>query len=182
MVTQELAKFVEDVEFAKLPKEMVTKAKNCVLDDPNTKFENEEKCGEGFKCADLGDQQPFLRCLKKCTPSLTANPCPAKSKTACNPTSARFTDTGEAVCFYLACEKNEDCPVYAVKACGATPECSSVGADAFCDVDAQTCARPGNCTPGGLCGPRGFSGPWNCAGATVADRGGGPTSEGSKSS
>lgn len=126
----------------------------CTPDDPATPLINEDTCGfVTHICSRDSKSAAYHHCLKLCTPSLTANPCPASSKQACYPASEEHATTGQAVCHDAACTKDTDCPVYAAKICTASTDCASVASDAFCDTAAGYCARPGKCTPAGICGP-----------------------------
>jgi hypothetical protein len=124
----------------------------CTPDDTKTPLYNEDTCPSGFVCGEIemssGTKKDY--CLQKCTPSFTKNPCPSTTKVACHPRSTRFAKPGQAVCYYLACTTDKDCPVYAKKICQTDGDCSGVASDAFCS--SNVCARPGNCTAGGICG------------------------------
>ncbi|MCC6748761.1 MAG: hypothetical protein IT371_13965 [Deltaproteobacteria bacterium] len=129
----------------------------CKPDSPATPLANEDDCPEGYVCGAFRFTSGTSNyCLKKCTPSLTQNPCPSSSGQTCHPLSTRYASLKQAVCWYLACKDGKDCPVYANKTCAGDPDCAAVASDAFCDLDQKRCARPGNCTKGGLCGPHAF--------------------------
>jgi hypothetical protein len=125
----------------------------CTPDNFNTTA-NEDTCPQGFVCGifPVSGKKPEYYCLKKCTPNLDTNPCPASSGRACNFVSSKYTQTiGVAACLHPACKNDKDCPVESSTSCTAGASCSALGADAFCD--GSYCARPGKCRPGGLCGP-----------------------------
>jgi len=125
----------------------------CTPDDPSTQLINEDNCPSGFLCASFPyTTVTYNYCLKKCSPDITKNTCPASSKQACYPASTRYGDTDQPVCWYLACVDGKDCPVLSEQTCVADSECTSVGTDAFCDPSSKRCARPGNCTVSGICG------------------------------
>jgi hypothetical protein len=130
-------------------------SRECIPDDPASPLSNEDNCPSGFVCASfVFTSATFNYCLKKCTPDLSKNTCPASSKQTCHPVSTRYSgELDTAVCWYLACEDDKDCPVFSDVDCVADTECASVGADAFCDDNELRCARPGNCTVSGMCGP-----------------------------
>ena len=125
---------------------------NCIKDDSKTPLVNEDNCTKGFRCAALtmNDKSVKNYCLQECTPSFTKNPCPASSKVTCHPSSTRYAQVGQAVCFYTACQNSEDCPVFGTKSCYTDNDCKTINKDAFCSDN--LCARPGNCTKGGICG------------------------------
>jgi hypothetical protein len=128
-------------------------SKECTPDDASTPLINEDDCPNGFLCAAFNyTTATYNYCLKKCTPDATKNTCPTSAKQACHPTSTRFGDTDQAVCWYLACQDGKDCPVYSSTTCSNDSQCTSIASDAFCDTDSNKCARPGNCTAAGLCG------------------------------
>jgi hypothetical protein len=139
----------------------------CTPDDPTTPLVNEESCPEGFACGTFSyTSADYHYCLKKCTPSLTTNSCPASSKRACAPGSTRYTDLDIPVCWFLTCKDGKDCPVNTSQACTTDANCNpSLATDAYCDTSLHTCARPGNCTAAGICGPHALG----KAGAKVGD-------------
>lgn len=128
-------------------------SKTCTPDNPDTPLINEDDCPTDFVCASFNyTTATYNYCLKTCTPSMTTNPCPASSKQTCHPVSTRFTDLDQPVCWYLACKDGKDCPVMSATTCSIDADCTSVGADAFCE--SGECARPGKCnTTSGLCAP-----------------------------
>ncbi|MCA9671188.1 MAG: hypothetical protein KC503_36570 [Myxococcales bacterium] len=128
-------------------------SKKCTPDDTSTPLVNEDDCPNGFVCGEFRftSGTNFNYCLKKCTPSLTQNPCPASSKTSCDPASTRFSGLDQTVCWFLACTADTDCPVMTAQTCTTNADCSSVASDAFCEN--RVCARPGKCSPGGICAP-----------------------------
>ena len=132
--------------------------RTCKMDDPDTPLVNEDDCPKDHGCTKFGfSTATIYYCLKKCTPSLTKNPCPASSGQTCHPLSARYTGSAEkAVCIYPACKTKQDCPAFSDKTCTKDLDCVSVGSDAFCEPSSGTCARPGSCSNSGLCGPHGY--------------------------
>lgn len=125
----------------------------CTPDDASTPLINEDNCPNDFVCASFAyTTATYNYCLKKCTPDITKNTCPASSKQTCHPASTRFGDTDQAVCWYLACEGDKDCPVFSDQTCVTDGECSAVGTGAFCEPETSKCALPGKCTASGLCG------------------------------
>lgn len=125
----------------------------CTGDDPGTPLINEDSCPNGYLCASFAyTTKTYYYCLKKCTPSLTKNDCPASSNRACHPSSTRYGDLEVAVCWYLKCTDGKDCPVFSDTKCVIDSDCTSIAADAFCDSSRYLCARPGKCEASGLCG------------------------------
>jgi hypothetical protein len=127
----------------------------CTPDNFNTPA-SEDSCPDGFVCGILptSGKPTEYYCLKKCTPSMVQNPCPASSQRACNPLSSKYTQTlGQAACLYPSCRSDRDCPVESAISCSTDGPCATLGAGAFCD--GSYCAKPGKCMPGGLCGPHG---------------------------
>ncbi len=125
----------------------------CTPDNTSTTLINEDDCpGKGFRCASIlmtsGDTKTY--CLQECTPSFTKNPCPASTKLSCNPSSTKYAEPFQGMCFYTACTSGRDCPVYGSGTCYTDNDCKTLGSDAFCEDN--LCARPGNCTAGGICG------------------------------
>ncbi len=126
----------------------------CISDDPNTPLVSEDDCPAGYLCTVFnfsGVDYPY--CLQECSPSLTDNPCPPTGKRTCHPLSRQYTDSDKMICWYRACQDGVDCPVQSDIPCTSDGVCTAWESDAFCDLDDNLCARPGNCTPGGLCGP-----------------------------
>ncbi len=142
--------------------------RKCTRDDPKTKTVNEDTCPKPDTVCGKFDYVggwTEYHCMKRCTPSLTKNTCPASAKVACLPTSDWLTSSGVAVCMYRGCAANKDCPVLLAKACTADAACKGLAADAYCHKPKKKCARPGSCTAGGLCGPHKLG----KAGAKVGD-------------
>jgi hypothetical protein len=129
-------------------------SRKCTADDLNTPLINEDDCPKGFLCAAFKyTSATYYCCLQKCTPSLTANPCPASSKTTCHPLSTRWGTLSQAVCFEPACAGGKDCPVLSAKTCTTDADCTSAGSGSFCEPTQKLCALPGACSPGGVCAP-----------------------------
>lgn len=139
----------------------------CTPDDPATELLNEDSCSrsKGFVCGSFGNDNTSNYCVKVCTPSLTANPCPASSGQTCAPNSTRYTDIDTTVCWEAACRNDKECPVVSAKQCATDAECQSLLSDnsAFCV--GRRCALPGKCSQGGICAPHTHG----KAGASVED-------------
>ena len=116
---------------------------------------DEDSCPKpGYKCATFrySGGTNYYYCLKTCDPSLTKNPCDAKSNTTCHPRSTQWSGSlNSAVCIWPKCNNNKDCPVSLKKTCSKDADCAGEGTGAFCYTSGQ-CALPGNCTAGGICG------------------------------
>ncbi len=126
----------------------------CTPDSSTTPLVDEDSCPKpGYRCASFRYSSGTINyCLKKCDPSLTKNPCDAKSGTTCHPRSTQWSGSlTQAVCLWPKCTTNKDCPVTLKKTCTTDSDCSGQGTGAFCYTSGQ-CALPGNCTTGGLCG------------------------------
>ena len=128
----------------------------CTPDNANTPLVDEDSCPKpGYKCATFnysgGTKYNF--CLKTCDPSLTKNPCDAKSGTTCHPRSTQWSGSlTSAVCLWPKCTSDKECPVTLKKTCTADADCTAQGTGAFCYTSSGQCALPGKCSAGGICG------------------------------
>ncbi len=135
-------------------------SRGCTPDDPKTPLVNEDTCGWTHVCGSVTTPGKTYRCLQKCAPKASSNPCP--KGLACHPSSPRYSGKiSQAVCVYPACKTGKDCPVMLSETCDmatAVPKCTKMPKGAFCSPDGKgstvgRCALDGVCNAAsGLCG------------------------------
>lgn len=137
----------------------------CVPDDPSTPLVNEDQCPDLSQniCAAvrLSDGSMFNFCARKCAPTLGSSTC--TSPLACQPEAATALELpGQAVCLFMGCQSDYDCPVLTSIPCkldtSGVPSGCAPGARCVKDANDPThglCARAGHCDKvSGLCAPR----------------------------
>ena len=141
--------------------------RTCHPDSPQTPLVNEDNCTSGYICGTISPPGQIYRCLQKCTPTMSHNPCPVGL--ACKPKSTQYSRTvNKAVCVYPPCTSGKDCPVALSETCNqatAVPKCTKSPKGAFCAPDPLStlggrCNLAGAChAKSGLCNPHKYGKP-----------------------
>lgn len=134
----------------------------CTPDDPTTPTVNEDDCPDQTKniCGEVTYSGYWVEnyCFRKCQPRLNSSDCEAP--VACDPSSTAYSGKlDQAVCLFVGCQTDDDCPLTTSQACDPTqPPPGACAAGQTCLALSSTvstlgiCTTPGKCdTASGLC-------------------------------